>query len=86
MLVTTKALFKCDGPQSTLFLNHSSVESDVDNWKNITNSQNSVRKKFCFSNCHIIWLDTGSLVFLVSGTTQNKLVLIIVVPIKIYTH
>jgi predicted transporter len=30
----------------------------VDNWKNITNSQNSVRKKsfgetFSFSNCHI---------------------------------
>jgi hypothetical protein len=41
----------------------------VDNWKNITNSQNSVRKKsygrtFCFSNCHIIGLDTGGLVFL----------------------
>jgi hypothetical protein len=36
----------------------------VDNWKNITNSQNRVRKKsfggtFCFSNCHIIRLDTG---------------------------
>jgi hypothetical protein len=34
----------------------------VDNWKNITNSQNSVRKKsfagtFSFSNCHIIGLD-----------------------------
>jgi hypothetical protein len=46
----------------------------VDNWKNITNSQNSVRKKrfggtFCFSNCHIIRLDTGGLVFLVSGST-----------------
>jgi hypothetical protein len=45
--------------------------NDVDNWKNITNSQNSVRKKsfggtFCFSNCHIIELDTGGLVFLVS--------------------
>jgi hypothetical protein len=31
----------------------------VDTWKNITNSQNSVRKKsiggtFSFSNCHII--------------------------------
>jgi hypothetical protein len=31
----------------------------VDNWKNMTNSQNSVRKKsfggtFSFSNCHII--------------------------------
>jgi hypothetical protein len=41
----------------------------VDNWKNITNSQNSVRKKsfggtFCFSNCHIIRLDTGGLGFL----------------------
>jgi hypothetical protein len=43
----------------------------VDNWSNITNSQNRVRKKsfggtFCFSNCHIIRLDTGGLVFLVS--------------------
>jgi hypothetical protein len=40
----------------------------VDNWKNISNSQNRVRKKsfggtFCFSNCHIIGLDTGGLVF-----------------------
>jgi hypothetical protein len=48
----------------------------VDNWKNITNSQNRVRKKsfggtFCFSNCHIIGLDTGGLVFLVSGVTQT---------------
>jgi hypothetical protein len=39
----------------------------VDNWKNITNSQNRVRKKsfggtFCFSNCHIIGLDTGGLI------------------------
>jgi hypothetical protein len=44
----------------------------VDNWKNIRNSQNRVRKKsvggtFCFSNCHIIRLDTGGLVFLVSA-------------------
>jgi hypothetical protein len=44
----------------------------VDNCNNITNSQNRVRKKsfggtFCFSNCHIIRLDTGGLVFLVSG-------------------
>jgi hypothetical protein len=44
----------------------------VGNSKNITNSQNGVRKKsfggtFCFSNCHIIGLDTGGLVFLVSG-------------------
>jgi hypothetical protein len=44
----------------------------VDNWNNITNSQNRVRKKsfggtFCFSNCHIIRLDTGGLVFLVSA-------------------
>jgi hypothetical protein len=43
----------------------------VDNWKNTTKSQNSVRKKcfggtFSFSNCHIIRLDTGGLVFLVS--------------------
>jgi hypothetical protein len=41
-------------------------------WKNIKNSQNSVRKKsfggtFTFSNCHIIGLDTVCLVFLVSG-------------------
>jgi hypothetical protein len=46
----------------------------VDNWKNITNSHNSVRKKsfggtFSFSNCQIIRLDTGGLVFLVSGRT-----------------
>jgi hypothetical protein len=39
----------------------------VDNWKNITNSQNSVRKRrfggtFSFSTCHIKWLDNGSLV------------------------
>jgi hypothetical protein len=45
----------------------------VNNWKNITNSPKSVRKKsfggtFCFSNCHIIRLDTGGLVFLVSAT------------------
>jgi hypothetical protein len=38
----------------------------VDNWNNITNSQNRVRKKsfggtFCFSNCHILRLDTGGL-------------------------
>jgi hypothetical protein len=47
----------------------------VDNWKNITNSHNRVRKKsfggtFCFSNCHIIRLDTGGLVFLVSGLSK----------------
>jgi hypothetical protein len=53
----------------------------VDNWKNITNSQNSVRKKsfggtFTFSNCHIIGLDTVSLVFLVSGFTHLKYLLI----------
>jgi ABC-type transporter Mla MlaB component len=47
----------------------------VDNWNNITNSQNRVRKKcfggaFCFSNCHIIRLDTGGLVFLVSVMTH----------------
>jgi hypothetical protein len=40
------------------------------NWKNITNSQNSVRKisfggTFSFSNCFIIGLDTGSLVLIV---------------------
>jgi hypothetical protein len=44
-------------------------------WKNITNSQSSVRKKsfggtFGFSNCHIIRLDTGGLVFLVSGPSH----------------
>jgi hypothetical protein len=48
----------------------------VDNWNNITNSQTRVRKKnfggtFCFSNCHIIRLDTGGLVFLVSGTVKR---------------
>jgi hypothetical protein len=46
----------------------------VDNWNDITNSPIGVRKKsfggtFCFSNCHIIRLDTGGLVFLVSGST-----------------
>jgi hypothetical protein len=50
----------------------------VDNWKNITNSQNSVRKKsfggtFSFSNWHIIGLDTGSLVLIVFGHAYNKL-------------
>jgi hypothetical protein len=44
----------------------------VDNWKKLTNFRNMVRKKsfggtFCFSNCHIIGLATGGLVFLVSG-------------------
>jgi hypothetical protein len=48
----------------------------VNNWNNITNSQNRVRKKsfggtFCFSNCHIIRLDTGGLVFLVSAQDQK---------------
>jgi hypothetical protein len=38
----------------------------VNNWKKLTNSRNRVRKKsfggtFCFSNCHIIRLDTGGL-------------------------
>jgi hypothetical protein len=42
----------------------------MENWKNITKSQNSVRKKsfggtFIFSNCHIIRLDTGSLLLIV---------------------
>jgi hypothetical protein len=51
--------------------------NDVDNWKNITKSQNRVRKKcfggtFCFTNCHIIGLDTGGLVFLVSGLDLEK--------------
>jgi hypothetical protein len=49
----------------------------VDNWKNITNSQNSVRKKsfggtFSFSNCQIIGLDTGSLVLIVFEGDQVK--------------
>jgi hypothetical protein len=36
--------------------------NDVDNWKKLTNSRNRVRKKkFCFSNCHLIGLDTGGL-------------------------
>jgi hypothetical protein len=48
----------------------------VDNWKNITNSQNSVRKKkfggtFTVSNCHIIGLDTGSLVLIVFGISHD---------------
>jgi ABC-type transporter Mla MlaB component len=51
--------------------------NDVDNWNNITNSQNRVRKKsfggtVCFSNCHIIRLDTGGLVFLVSVFRHPK--------------
>jgi hypothetical protein len=29
-------------------------------WKNVANSQNSVRGTFSFSNCHIIGSDTGS--------------------------
>jgi hypothetical protein len=49
--------------------------NDVDKWKKLTNSRNRVRKKsfggtFCFSNCHIIRLDTGGQVFLVSGLTK----------------
>jgi hypothetical protein len=49
----------------------------VNNWKKLTNSQNRVRKKsfggtFCFSNCHIIRLDTGGLVFLVSDHALLK--------------
>jgi hypothetical protein len=48
----------------------------VDNWKNITNSQNRVRKKsfggtFCLSNCHKIGLDTEGKVFLVSGCAMD---------------
>jgi hypothetical protein len=45
----------------------------VDDWKNITNSQNRVREKsfggtFSFSYCHIIiGLDNGSLVLIVFG-------------------
>jgi hypothetical protein len=40
----------------------------VDNWKKLTNSRNrpgqekSFGGTFCFSNCHIIRLDTGGLV------------------------
>jgi hypothetical protein len=49
----------------------------VDNWKNITISRYSVRKKsfggtFIFSNCHIIGFDTGSLVFLVSAINLTQ--------------
>jgi hypothetical protein len=45
----------------------------VDNWKKITDSQNSVRKKsfggtFSCSNCHLIGLYNGSLVLIVFGT------------------
>jgi hypothetical protein len=47
-------------------------------WKKLTNSRNRVRKKsfggtFCFSNCHIIRLDTGGLVFLVSDSHHHKI-------------
>jgi hypothetical protein len=50
----------------------------MDNWKNITNSQNSARKKsfggtVSFSNCHIIGLDDGSLVLIVFGYCDNLL-------------
>jgi hypothetical protein len=49
----------------------------VDNWKKLTTSRNRVRKKsfvgtFCFSNCHILGLATGGLVFLVSGQGYLK--------------
>jgi hypothetical protein len=52
----------------------------VNNWKKLTNSRNRVRKKsfggtFCFSNCHIIRLDTGGLVFLVSASAQAEVTL-----------
>jgi hypothetical protein len=55
----------------------------VDNWKKLTNSRNRVRKKsfggeFCFSNRHIIGLDTGGLVFLVSDYNYIKQVRTIV--------
>jgi hypothetical protein len=51
--------------------------NDADNWKKLTNSPNRVRKKsfggtFCFSNCYIIGLDTGGLVFIVSGFGDYK--------------
>jgi hypothetical protein len=51
----------------------------VDNWNNITNSQNRVRKKkiggtLCFSNCHIIRLDKGGLVFLVSDHRNGPMI------------
>jgi hypothetical protein len=49
----------------------------VDNWKNITNSQNNVRNKsfvgtFSFSNCHIIGLDTDSLMLIVFEQDQQQ--------------
>jgi hypothetical protein len=49
----------------------------VDNWKNITNSLYSVRRKkvleehSLFLNCHIIGLDTGSLVLIVFVSVLN---------------
>jgi hypothetical protein len=50
----------------------------MDNWKNITNFQNSVWKKVLeehsvFTNCHIIGLDTVGLVFVVSGNAHRWL-------------
>jgi hypothetical protein len=60
-------------------------------WKNITNSQNSVRKKnfggtFGFSNCHIIRLDTGGRVFLVSGHNECLSVLSVILFIDTERH
>jgi hypothetical protein len=51
----------------------------VDNWKKLTNSQNSVKKKsfggtFSSSNCHIIGLDNGSLVLIVFGRNCSILI------------
>jgi hypothetical protein len=63
----------------------------VDNWKNITNSHNSVRKKsfggtIGFSNCHIIRLDTGGLVFLVSVYGQGLILRKFHIFIRIGTY
>jgi hypothetical protein len=59
--------------------------NDVDNWINITNSQNSVRKKsfgrtFTLSHCYIIGLelDTGSLVLIVFVLTIVRPAMLIV--------
>jgi hypothetical protein len=47
----------------------------VDNWKNIpkiVSGKNVLEEHSVFSNCHIIGLDTGGLVFLVSAITQTR--------------
>jgi hypothetical protein len=51
----------------------------VCNWNNKTKSQNIVRKKsfggtFTFSNCHIMGLHTGGLVFIVYGLDHEVII------------